>query len=73
MRLSHSENAELIRELARVASRSKDNSLFSLLLLLEEQGCETAVYSEVRPETPKNSAGLDQQRAVLLTYSRYVE
>jgi hypothetical protein len=73
MRLPHNENAELIRELARVASRSKDNSLFSLLLRLEEQVCETAFYSEVLLETPKNSADLNQHRPVLFTHSRYVE
>jgi hypothetical protein len=73
MRLPHDDSAELIRELARAANGSKDNSLFSLLLLVEEQICEAAFTSEVLLGTPKTSTGSNQQRVALVTHSRYVE
>jgi hypothetical protein len=73
MRLPHNDSAELIRELAGMASASKDKSLFSLLLLLEEQTCETAFNSEVLLGTPRTSTGLNRQRPVFVTHSRYVE
>jgi len=73
MRLPHNDSAELIRELARVASGSKDKSLFSLLLLIEEQTCEAAFNSEILLGTPETSAGLNRQRSVFVTHSRYVE
>ena len=73
MRLPHDDSAELIRELARAANGSKDNSLFSLLLLVEEQICEAAFTSEVLLGTPKSSTGLNQLRVALVTHSRYVE
>jgi hypothetical protein len=73
MRLPHNDSAELIRELARVASGSKDKSLFSLLLLIEEQTCEAAFNSEILLGTPETSTGLNRQRPVFVTHSRYVE
>lgn len=73
MRLPHNDNAQLIRELARVASGSQDKSLFSLLLLLEEQTRGAAFDSKVLMGTPKTSTGLNRQRPVLVTHSRYIE
>jgi hypothetical protein len=73
MRLPHNDSAELIRELTRMASESKDNSLFSLLLLLEEQTRETAFHSEVLLGIPRTSTGLNRERPVVVTHSRYVE
>jgi hypothetical protein len=73
MRLPHNDSAELIRELARVASGSQDKSLFSLLLLLEEQIGEATFDSKVVPGTPETSTGFNRQRPVFVTHSRYVE
>jgi hypothetical protein len=47
MVLPRNDTSNLIEEVARQASQSKDKSLFSLLLLLEEQLCGNAFESEV--------------------------
>jgi hypothetical protein len=73
MRLPHNDSAELIRELARVASGSEDKSLFSLLLLLEEQTGGAVFNSKVLLGTPETSTGSNRQRPVFVTHSRYVE
>jgi hypothetical protein len=71
MRLPHDHSADVIREIARLASQSKDNSLFSLLLLLEAQDCGDAFDSEVKKS--RRSSVPDPQPALFATHSRYVE
>jgi hypothetical protein len=76
MRLPDPDNADLIREVARQADLSKDNSLFSLLLLLEAQLYGDALDSELGksgtsiPSDPR-SAGFASHSPY--TQSRYVE
>jgi hypothetical protein len=71
MRLPDPDNADLIREVARQADLSKDNSLFSLLLVLEARLYGDAFDSEVgKSET---SIALDPRSARFATQSRYVE
>ena len=71
MRLTNSDNADLIREVARQADLSKDSSLFSLLLLLEAQLSKDAFDGEV--ENSGRSIALDPRSARFATQSRYVE
>ena len=71
MRLPNPDNADLIREVARQADLSKDNSLFSLLLLLEAQLSRDALDSEV--ESSGRSIVSDPRPARFTTQSRYVE
>jgi hypothetical protein len=71
MRLPDPNNADLIREVARQADLSKDNSLFSLLLLLEAQLSRDAFDSKV--ESSGRSIVSDPRSARFTTQSRYVE
>jgi hypothetical protein len=70
MVLPRNDASNLIEEVARQASQSKDKSLFSLLLLLEEQLCGNAFESEVgKSET----SSLLAPRPRFAIVSRYVE
>ena len=76
MRLPDPDNADLIREVARQADLSKDNSLFSLLLVLEARLYGDAFNSEVGKSG--TSIALDPRSARFAaqsrhTQSRYVE
>jgi hypothetical protein len=71
MRLPHDHSADVIREIGRQASQSKDNSLFSLLLLLEAQDRGDAFDSEAKKSG--RSSVPDPQLAFFATHSRYVE
>jgi hypothetical protein len=69
MRLPRNNTTELIRELALRANRSKDNSLFSLLLRLEEQICGNSTDQKVL-----NQRGVVSRRQpILFTDPRYIE
>ena len=70
MRLPHDHSADVIREVARLANQSKDNSLFGLLLL-EAQDCGDAFASEVKKS--RRSSVSDPKPALFATHSRYVE
>jgi hypothetical protein len=67
MLLTSNDKSDLIVEVARQASQSKDKSLFIHLLLLEEQlrGGEVG-NSEM-------SIVLEPQPSVVTTHSRYIE
>jgi hypothetical protein len=71
MLLTPSESCDLIVEAARQASQSKDKSLFSLLLHLEEELCGETFENPAGK--PKTSGGLDPRRSSLAAPSRYVE
>jgi len=71
MRLPHDHSADVIREIARLASQSKDNSLFGLLLLLEAQDCGDAFDSEVKKS--RRSSVSHPKPARFATHLRYVE
>jgi hypothetical protein len=64
------DSSDLIVEAARQASQSKDNSLFSLLLRLEEQSCGAAADKKIRKS--EMSIVLDPQPS-LVAPSRYIE
>ena len=71
MRLPNPDNADLIREVAQQADLSKDNSLFSLLLLLEARLYGDAFDSKVRKSG--TSIALDPRSARFAAQSRYIE
>ena len=71
MRLPNPDNADLIREVAQQADLSKDNSLFSLLLLLEARLYGDAFDSQVAKSG--KSIALDPRSARFAAQSRYTQ
>jgi hypothetical protein len=71
MRLPDPDNADLIREVARQADLSKDNSLFSLLLVLEARLYGDAFNSEAG--NSGTSIASDPRSARFVTRSRYTQ
>jgi hypothetical protein len=72
MQLPYNSATQLIRRLAREASQSENNSLFSLLLRLEQQIHGGTLDSEIRLVKSKASAVFNQQRPIMV-YPRYIE
>jgi hypothetical protein len=73
MQLLRNNATGLIRELARRASGSKDKSLFSLLLQLEQQIYGAVLDREVRLEDSKAPTVFKQRRSILVSHPRYIE
>jgi hypothetical protein len=71
MLLTPNDSSDLIVEFARQASQTKDKSLFSLLLLLEEQICEDAFGNKMGKS--EVSTVLDPRPSLFSTSSRYIE
>ena len=71
MLLNPNDSSDLIVEVARQASQSKDKSLFSLLLLLEEQIRGDAFGKKVGKS--EMSIILDPRPSLFDTPSRYIE
>ena len=71
MRLPDPDNADLIREVARQADLGKDNSLFSLLLVLEARLYGDAFDSDVGKSG--TSIAVDPRSARFATQSRYTQ
>jgi hypothetical protein len=71
MQLPHNATG-LIRKLAEEVGESRDNSLFSLLLRLEQQIYGSGVNEEV-PQTKSKAAIVSNQRRSILVYPRYIE
>jgi hypothetical protein len=71
MLLTPNDSSDLIVEFARQASQTKDKSLFSLLLLLEEQICEDACGNKMGKS--EVSTVLDPRPSLFSTSSRYIE
>jgi len=71
MLLNPNDSFDLIVEVARQASQSKDKSLFSLLLLLEEQIRGDAFGKKVGKS--EMSIILDPRPSLFDTPSRYIE
>ena len=72
MPLSHNQATHLIRELAREASRRENNSLFGLLLRLEQRIHGGALDSEIRLVKSKASAVFNRRRPITV-HPRYIE
>ena len=71
MPLNPNDSSDLIVEVARQASQTHDKSLFSLLLLLEEQICGDAVGKKIGKS--EMSTILDPRPSLFSTSSRYIE
>ena len=71
MLLTPNDSSDLIFAVARQASQSQDKSLFSYLLLLEEQLCGGAAENEVGKSAL--SIVLDPQPSLFTAPSRYIE
>ena len=71
MQLTLSNSSDLIAEVARQTGQSKDKSLFSLLLQLEEHLCEEPF--ENRVSKSEMSTILDPGASLLATSTRYIE
>jgi hypothetical protein len=69
MRLTPNDSSDLIMEAARQASQSNDKSLFSLLLLLEEEFCAETVENPVG----KSETFIVSRQSSLAAPSRYIE
>jgi hypothetical protein len=74
MQLPQNNATGLIRQLARVASESKDKSLFSLLLQLEQQQIYGATLdSDVRLVNSKTSLAFKQRQSLFVSHPSYIE
>ena len=71
MLLTPNDSSDLMVEVARQASQSKDKSLFSLLVLLEKRLCGDALRKKVGK--PEISIVLGPRPALFATPSRYIE
>jgi hypothetical protein len=71
MLLRRNGDPNLIQQVARLASQSKDKSLFSLLLLLEEQTSHSPLNHEIGKQGMTDE--FDQPPPLFLNPSRYVE
>jgi hypothetical protein len=74
MRLSSSEADNLVQRFIRRVNQGKDESLFSLLLLLErERHADSGSAAEIPIGKAKAVARLNQRWPIIASLSRYVE